>query len=484
MRHRKNSQVTKSQNFLVSSTFVFLMGMTGVRNFGFSDDYSFVLHFNSKDNPLYEVLIGNGRPLYFLISKFQFTLVDSISDFWILHLLSFVALILILNEMFKLLEYSSLNREEKLLLVLAPILVSPAFLLFVNWIQLFPALCGMYISLFSLRKLLSEERRYNQAWFSMLLGVPFLIYQPVGLFALVFVGVVFSFGGFNSSPALVIKSVLSIPNFLAFACSPLASLGLIKMGKDLGWVSGERSNFIGDLNSKLEWLGNEYWKSANTFFTPFTSVTSLISFLIFIVALALALILQANRSLKKFFMLLPLVLLSVLPSFLTAQNWASFRTVVLTQFAIALIYTYILILVLRRIDSLLSKSAIVLILVTLLAVSQYSLNIFWNVPNKTELAVARESISVADCLNVKSFKTAHWSQTISGKVFYDEYSLPSSAQPWAARGLVILICKEKGVSLENITQLESKPNPTDTSEELLQVINFQTILESNFSGKQ
>ena len=484
MRNRKDLQVTKSQNFLVSTTLVLLLGIIGVRNYGFSDDYSFVLYFNSKDNPLYEVLIGNGRPLYFLISEIQFTFIDSIGDFWLLHSISYLLLLLILNEMFKLLDHSNLNPLEKSLLVYAPVLASPAFLLFVNWIQLFPALCGIYISLFSLRKLLTERKRFKQACFSMLLGVPFLIYQPVGLFALVFFGVIFSFGGFKSSSELEIRPALSILNVFAFSCSPIVSLGLIKVGKDLGWVSGERSNFVGDLNSKLEWLGDEYWRSSNTFFTPFTSIPPLISLMMFTLALFLGLKSHANRLERKILVLIPLILLTILPSFLTAQNWAGFRAVVLTQIAIALIYTYLLILLSRRIDSRYSKSGIGLILAILLVVSQYSLNSFWHVPNKVELAKARESISKVDCLNVRYFKTANWSQTISGKVFYDEYSLPSSVQPWAARGLVILICKEKGVSVENLTQLELEPNSPDTTVEILQVVDFQTILEQNFSGKE
>jgi hypothetical protein len=204
----------------------------------------------------------------------------------------------------------------------------------------------------------------------------------------------------------------------------------------------------------------------------------------FTLALFLGLKSHANRLERKILVLIPLILLTILPSFLTAQNWAGFRAVVLTQIAIALIYTYLLILLSRRIDSRYSKSGIGLILAILLVVSQYSLNSFWHVPNKVELAKARESISKVDCLNVRYFKTANWSQTISGKVFYDEYSLPSSVQPWAARGLVILICKEKGVSVENLTQLELEPNSPDTTVEILQVVDFQTILEQNFSGKE
>jgi hypothetical protein len=467
------------KNQLVFILVVTVLSFRGVQNYGFADDYTFMVVFNDEHNPLFKVLLGNGRPIYFLVSKLQFSFIGKIDELWILHLLSSIILLLLLISLSRLLCVFKLESNERYLLVLLPTFFSPAFLEFVVWIQLFPALIGIMISIIAANKIMNGRGSPKSYVFYFILGLPFLIYQPIALFSVCFLITVFCFFDLKDEYKFDLwtnKKEL-IKNFGAFAVGPVASLILILLGKEFGWVSGDRSELVSDFGSKLAWLQNEYWKSANTMFSPFSPTSSLLAWIFLILGLTLIQFTYRRLSIKRILLFLFAIVLTTLPSFLTSQNWASFRSVVLTQIVLLVFYTCFLLLLLRKITANKSNVIATLLIIFALTLSQFSLHKFWITPNQVELTILRAEIREFDCKNVKFFKTSHWYQSLTGKVYYDEYSLPSTAQPWSAKDLIVLICREKGVTVEEISQLLGSSESGSSQESQEELVDFEFILE-------
>jgi hypothetical protein len=470
--------VSKSQDQMILVLVVVLLTAQGIGNYGFADDYTFLINFNGQLNPLYEVLLGNGRPFYFWISKIQFSMIEDISGFWILHLLSSIIFFLILNEMNLLFRTFKMGRNERYVLVLLPMLISPAILEFVFWIQLFPALIGIFVSIYAARKIIERRGSATSVIFYFLLGTPFLIYQTIALFSICVLFVVFCFYDLKDTLKFDLwrnkKQLLK--NFVAFAVGPLVSLVLIIVGKQLGWVSGDRSELVSDFSEKLEWLQSHYWNSANTIFTPFVPIPAFVSWVSLIVAVALVQF-ALKRNFKKRIWLFPIsIILSALPSFLTSQNWASFRSVALTQLILLLFYSCALITFVKRFTQKSFKTFTLLSIVSALVIGQSSVDKYWISPNQAELSLIRTHLTKTDCKKVKYFKVSHWSQTLTGKVYYDEYSLPSSVQPWSAKDLITLICKEKGVAVGEVLQSLSPTDTENLADKEYNLIDFEDIL--------
>ena len=142
---------------------------------------------------------------------------------------------------------------------------------------------------------------------------------------------------------------------------------------------------------------------------------------------------------KVFSTMLLGMLFSVLPNIVSADTWASNRSLFAVQWVI---YTFAVF----AIHSIIGKSKTLLFVAVCVAGVSVSLQWYqigllgWSNPQIHELKIIGKNLSEKKCADNLEIVPSVWTDSLTGKVSYDEFGLPSSSQTWSAVPMVKMLC--------------------------------------------
>jgi hypothetical protein len=165
---------------------------------------------------------------------------------------------------------------------------------------------------------------------------------------------------------------------------------------------------------------------------------------------------EVQERLVRFLIALVILPLSYLPNLIVAENWASYRSQsVLTS--VIVVYTFLALWGYRQLlHNFVTDSVLTVVLnLSVLAggfLALYNTTIYFAAPQLQELQYLRSQLAQRDISQIHSIYIigSTWQHSLAPMVRYDEFGLPSSAQPWAPKPMVYLLLQEMRPDRMNI----------------------------------
>lgn len=424
----KNSGLTfKTKARLISTIYATFYGYIFVGNYISMDDYNFI-----KNRETVELLlVGAGRPVSSLLTNVFFRWINDLNFMVMMHIMVIPLIILLFCILLELL-LKFLKPHIALFLLIFGSTLCLGLIVQFAWIQYWACIWGSILSLLGAKFFIDDK-----SWMSVgvLLGLPFVIYQPsaaLGLIAVLF----FYFLGFEFK-----YSKQEQVKLLAFvSIFPLISIASVLFGKTKGWAWGERTQFFGNLPEKVDWILFAALPRALSFGDPFFRQSSWITF-------AAIIYLTSIKSLGKLWKFPLFVTISyglvLVPSLITSENWASDRSLFAGQLLSALMVGYSLSTLLDKVFRVQSLRAGILLMLSAAAflVFANTVNSYWIRPQVSELEIAKAYLNSEICSKSRYVVPSHWTQAYNGKISMDEFGRPTSSQEWSVAAYANLICK-------------------------------------------
>ena len=448
-----NLRILKSTKFYFG-TFVFLVTVLGTQGamgkYGFMDDYAALEASSSGEFDL-NLYLSQGRPVSGFFAKFVFSFIDSINDLLYLHILGSVTLGLFALGCFYYFSQFSTNNITIALVSIVPILVSPGFLLISAWAVMSIAIISIAPAVIAAILVASQSQKVSNFQIAILLLVSFLSYPPM---AIIFIALpcltyfLVLVDGLNEAAINIVKHNIK-KSFVLFAVSGAISLVLLKMISSQFESTSNRTDLIGPLNEKLSFMFKSAIPTAFDFLSPgwgFSNYGFVAAALVVIIPLLfLEKVLRKSTSIVLIFILFT----SFSPNFLTAENWASNRSLSTAQWVVASLALISLLTIVKKIEIKAGDRTIMKTLspVLLLMVAFSSNNLLISTmrnPQLAELSSSRIAISKLNPdLPIEVVKS-EWTDGLAPWVVGDEFGIPSSCQPWVPVPLTKLILREQG----------------------------------------
>ncbi len=458
-----------------------LIGFSLIGSYGFGDDYS--VSGNVKEFPL-QVLkssTGQGRPLLGAFAILQFRFIYEFSDFFLMHLLQALLFVFLAIQL-KRLAVNLMDRHNKIAVVpfVMSVLASAGPLTLVAWGVQFGPLLAVTVSLYAVNVVIKRERA--GVLYYLLVGVPIIMYQPGFVLVFTILGTAYLFS-LPSKQRSILRKFLNLRSILVLTTYLILEVMCIAISKRLGWISGERSTIVSDFQEKGTWVLKSVIPQALQFGGPRLINDTQSNFVLLLVIAGLALILR--KSFKQSILLALILVFSISPSLITAENWASNRSMMSIQFVFSFAFFLFLAWIGSQIFRTVSQHRVVvnsLVLTISLVSGLYSTTVGWKNPQLLEISIAKSSISKEDCKTLRYVRPSGWQQSLGSYSSMDEFGIPSTTPVWSVLSFTKFVCKEKGYSLsQRVKILDRLETPTKTRASGL--IDYQMLLQNFLNAK-
>ena len=458
---------------------IFAISSLNIGRYGYLDDYSNL--WNAKHNAI-EILklcFSQGRPILGLITLFVFLPLSTIDHLFFIHLCSSFCLASLGLIVYKTLVFA--NDKSKRFdqftifwLSVLPLLVTSGFLILGAWSTSFPALLGLTFGCFGVLKIVKEPKSKTG---SLLVALNVLIYQPnFILMTLIFLTAQIILNS-NSGTFQSNKNWRSYKLVVCLiSANAIIGLACIQFAKIYQYSSGARSAITTEYSEKFAWFVDSLLPRVIFFYSPWQPNNSS---LVLLIALSIAggifLYLGAESKKKFFLIVLAILPISVAPNILISENWASSRSLLAPQWFFSFLVFVPVLLFLNRflVNTMLKMTASVCI-VAAVTFNFYQINVVnFKRPQEIELKIARQYLTEEKCKNLISATQSTWTDSLARKVSYDEYGIPSTAQPWVPIPLTKLICYEKGIQVKTLVLI-----PLEDSTSAEGNVNFAKLIQT------
>lgn len=469
--------IRKSLVFLVSPILVIAGTLGGLGRYGFMDDYA-ILGSSLDGNFDFDLYMSQGRPFTAIYSYFSFSFIDDIDSLLFLHCLGIFTLAFFSILLFT--YYRKFVDSVPILIALSvlPILLNPGLLLLATWavmssvgIALFPAVTAAF--------LIRQNGKLMFLVVPLLLSISFLSYPPatmifLGLPCIAWLISVTKIGSTDNQNEIVetIKK-----SFVCIFISGIIALIFLKGISAQYSQQSNRTELIGDLSEKINFLIKFAFPTALDYFEPERGF-SIYGAITIVSVVVLTIVSIKQKNMLTFILVMTLGIGGVfIPNILTAENWASNRSLFATQWifsSITLITIFHLIYSLKFIFF--KQKLITFACVSLLALSIFHANNLlvttMSGPQMRELELARIAIAELNPMLKIQVKKSEWTDSISPWLVGDEFGIPSSCQSWVPVPMTKLILSEmypnKSFDVELVEEITSSNS-----------INFAEILSES-----
>lgn len=458
-----------------------LIGLSLIGSYGFGDDYRASENVNEMPIQVLQSSTGQGRPLLGAFAILQFRFINEFSDFFLMRILQAILFVFLAIQL-KRLAINLMDRHNKIAVVpfVMSVLASAGPLTLVAWgVQLGPLL-AVVTSLYAVNFVINKEKA--GIYFYSLVCLPIIMYQPGFVLVFTILGIAYLFS-LPSKQRIVIRKFLNLRFTVVLTVYLILEVMCIVISKKLGWASGERSAFVSDFREKGTWVLENVIPQALQFSGP--RLTSDTQTKIVLLLVIVGFILIVGKSLLGSIFLSAILFFSISPSLITAENWASNRSMMSIQF----VFSFAFFLTLAWVGCVILRTTpqygvVVNTLVLSLSLSSglYSTTVGWKNPQLLEISIAKSSISKEDCMKLRYIRPSGWQQSLGRYSSMDEYGIPSTTPAWSALSFTNFICKEKGHSVtQEVEILDRLENPTRTRVEGL--IDYQMLLQNLLNAK-
>ncbi|WP_336761386.1 hypothetical protein [Asaia sp. VD9] len=436
--------------FLIFLVIFFLSyGIVVTSDYAFSDDYALLFDASVRNLTAASTMLAQGgRPLY-AIFNYIFLLTPNLTDLGWIRLGSILGI-----ASFSTLLYRQIRTHIDIpadMAAIAAILcgLAPAFQVYSAWTIDAPFPWAACLSGISLMILARTDRKPLRRLISsyLVLTTSMMIYQPAAMVYWVFAAVVF-WDQRDRSAVITLYAQSLIVMFSALATDFLASriIPIILFNNP---PPLERAGVTHDVFGKLYWFLHEVLPNALRL--PSIGDSYIVSFSCFALITA-GLIFKFHKNPSKICLYATLIPLSYAPNLIAKENWGSYRS----QAALGALLTLLFFLTGYYLASLtkarlLIRNAAILALVYFSFLAHRNIDRLFVKPQVKELALVEKYLSDEPHLleNIQTaqsvyFIPSHWENALVTPIRYDEFGLPSSAQPWAPVGMVWSILHSSG----------------------------------------
>lgn len=414
--------------------FTMIGGIFSVGKYGFMDDYK-ILWQRESGHFDWSLYLSQGRPLVALFEWLQFGLIGDINSLWIFHALAVIFLGFLAREIYIYLNNYDERRPIRLLVSVGGILLTPGLMLTTAWGVL--ALVPLFmLAVIRACRILENPKSSRISKFAANLTIPLasLTYQPlVGIVLILpIIGYVLAIvsGKRNAGSALL---QIYKDRFKVILFTGIFTLTYLDITAQL-FPNQQRVKLLGPIGAKIKFIWHDALPTMFRIGSPSNHVTQL-----FIIALILTiwLCIVCARISNNFIYLLiiPLgICISLTPSALTAENWASTRSLFEGEWFVSCVSLIAFGLLVQKIfgnqDDTFQKLTFGFLLSGIIIHSNYLMYFEMAKPQQTELRLAKQAILRLDVTQPIYTITSVWSESLANWVYADEFGLPSSCQPW------------------------------------------------------
>lgn len=431
--------------------------------YAYTDDYSFLSSAQESLPQLTRGIIGGGRPVAAAVDAVAFSFVDSVAGMRWLRVISVVGLVLLACLLFKVLERAGMNRV--LAWSSALIVVSlPCFQAVTAWSILFfvpfvAAVAGG-AALVTEREAATHRGRVL-LWRLCLPALVILLclsaYQPAAMWYWVFAAIT-PLCRRSTSQHLVRLGMLHL---LVVGSASLLSLGVLKLGVAYAGTTGSRSELASSPFEKLAWFVQEPLRRA---FDPLgvpstdSNVGRSIALGVLVAGLAYFQARRLGQARVRIAVLASLVLLSVLPNLVVAENWASARTLIALMPLTALLACWGVVGTFQTLGDLrpgaqrparVAATGVLAVVAAAAALqAQHVLMTYYVVPQEREsdlIARAIQEVAADVEPQVIYVRRSSWQNSLAPSSSYDEFGTPSSFPSFSVIPLMEQLVRERGI---------------------------------------
>ncbi|HCD03857.1 MAG TPA: hypothetical protein DEQ60_00880 [Methylophaga sp.] len=444
--------------------------------FGVLDDWTFLYNAITGQEGTVPLLIGAGRPLNAFFSHFGFMVAGSIEG---LATLRFVGVVGISILGFCLYLFAHAQRVDFFtsLLISIGVVLLPSFQVYASWAQHFTtpyagilALCSAFI-LSPECRIRERSRRIAIFYSASLLLVSLLIYQPLAM--LFWTGILISStSSFDSKNKWTIEGGFDV--LVAFSLAMVGAFIAFKVGQSVYPGDSSRYGFVSDVYGKLIWFLSE--PLANSASLHIAPRNCWIQWFFIVLVLVALLLLGKQRGLTVATSLCLIVslalVLSYVPNLVTAENWASYRSIgaLGATFFVSVIMTLRLPIKWFLEGRNLRKSPGSLYLIptflvaafagVLTLLAQTGVNKGFVLPNVIELnnlasVIKEQNFTAIDDDPFLIVKTSSWRDASAKVSLYDEFGMHSSLRDYYALIMVKTVLRSMGVASDSKVSLYS-----------------------------
>jgi hypothetical protein len=444
---KRNSSICFAATFFVTA--FGLLG--GLGRYGFSDDYA-VLNSKYYGYPgLAHDWLLIGRPGAVLILKTIWFPIQEIDD---LLYIRFVGIFF--TAIFSTLIYTFISRKVESNLAAFSISVSstllPCGIIFLaSWPEAIFAICALILSTISVMILDRGTSRIQIAISFTLSVFAFLTYQPAAIIIVLLPTIRYFMQSLEfktNSKKLTLNHFpkLLIVTYLVCFGSGFVSLCVLKIA-NFGSKDSLRTSLVGPLGEKIRFLFEQAIPTQLNFVRPPFGDLPILGFVCLAAILTfVAAITVKSRSITPGIILFLAATSSLIPNFLTGENWPSNRSLMEGQWfyaALTIVSFLFLIRNIPRFGTVAGSLFCVGILFFSVTQSNQTLNRELRTPQITELEAARVAISKLDPNLPIYVKSSSWLDHIAPWVRTDEFGIPSTAFHWVPVPLTELILREQ-----------------------------------------
>ena len=447
--------------------FLLIYSVCYVVPYGFADDYAFLYSGETRTfTGQFAGVVEYGRPLQAYLYQWTFSAMHDLTDLRYLRLISVVGIALCAWLFYLALRRTGLAFWPAFLIPVVAFSL-PSYQVLAAW-----ASCAYYgwAALLAGGALLvtdrAFDRRYSRHFFlliflaiAMVVGSLF-VYQPSGTMFWLFAAVTLLVRQLDMkemAKRFGLYLAVAAPAFL-LAYESLRIVPTLILGQD---VATPRSQLVQDIPGKLLWFVQQ--PLANSLNLTDIDPTYLNALLIGLFVLGgLCLFFKGNiqSRLLRLAVALSLVPLTYLPNLVVADDWASYRTLIVLGPLVALYYALAILGFVGLLDYVslrrLKSAAIILPLGTFALFSALSaaknVAVEFALPQYTELQFLNGQLQpeMQQHAKVVYFVNSSWTDSIAPLVRYDEFGLPSSVDSWTPQGMVYLTLQQSDSADENV----------------------------------
>jgi hypothetical protein len=450
----------------------------GIGRYGYYDDYSTLIKKSENYPGQFQLWLETSRPLGQLILRTLWIPADSIDDLIYLHVMG-----VILAGFFSVLVYlyfvRKVDNSVKVVMVAsASVLLSSGIILIASWPQNNYGIVALIISTTACLLFDSSRTKKSILLTSVLSTASFLTYQPSAMLLILLPSVRYILQVVQAE-----EKELKVNHFVEFKWisnhylillfSGLLALSVFKFA-GRGSPTTLRTTLIGPFDAKIDFLFRQAIPTQFNFQrTPWDTLPILGFICLGVITTALIVLSSQSKSAFPFLSFMAAAISSLAPNFLTAENWASSRSLLQGQWLYASLtltgVIYLLSFIPKYSRVLTTLFSVGLITFSIVQSNQ-TLNRELRTPQLKELNAARLAVSKLDP-NLPIFvMKSSWTSSLAPWVRADEFGIPSTAGAWVPVPLTKLILKELHGENEYDVQLVDETSNSNQ-------INYLKLLE-------
>lgn len=415
-------------------------------SFGFLDDYSALYSQQTEPGKMRESALLQGRPIAGILHAAFFSFVDTIGELAVMRAFSVACLAIVAMLMFVTLRRFEYGRLAAWVFAVG-MLWLPGTQVMASWAILLMGPAAMVLAVIAARSFSNALDRpltggpRLKAWVLRLvpsitlLSAALCAYQPA---AMVFWPVVFLFLLAPSRSSWSLRMLAAATAAAGVVGAAAAAVGYAVLWLGTAWVDVEysRTALVGDIDGKVDYLASSAFPRV---FDPWAltprPTVALVTLLALVLSVPLAVRGSVGRrlgALALFSLALPL---SYLPSVVTAENWASARSLV-AAFVVPLAGIALVVQGLpslsRRVGAVVGVSVAGAVGVFAFSSGHHRVSDYFATPGSKELSLGRAQVrpKLDDATVPIAVVRSDYTNTLAPGFSYDEFGIPSTYAAW------------------------------------------------------